>query len=304
MPEIINRNAMDNNQNLPDPAKAALNQIRSDLNRMGDQFKAILPANVPPEKFIRIVMNTVLEKPEFLRMDRQSLFSAALRCAADGLFPDGREAAMIAYGNQITYQAMVGGIYKKLRNSKEIANLFSDIVYDGDEFSIWTDENGKHLEHRPKLGLKRGKSDNAIAVYALVKMRNGEIDYEIVTKEEVENIRSKAKAPNSPAWRDFWGEMAKKTIIKRLAKRLPLSTDVQEFFKRDNEDNFDLKQNSTKNSESRRNEILNMAIAGQPMVEDFRQSSDDVSEAEIVSDKPAIVIKEKSTDPDAFDNFK
>lgn len=284
--------------------KNAVEEIRSDLNRMASEFIKVLPENVPPEKFIRLVMNAVLEKPDFLTCDRQSLLSAVSRCAADGLIPDGKEAALIPYGGIVTYQPMVGGVYKKIRNSREIANLFADIVYESDEFTFWTDENGKHMEHRPKLGLKRGKSDNAVAGYALAKMRNGEIDYEIVTKEEVEHIRSKAKAPNSPAWRDFWGEMAKKTIIKRLAKRLPTSAELQDFFDRDNEENFDFKQNAAKNSESRRSEILKMATAGQPTGEDVRLTSDDISDGEIVNDKAAIVIKEKPTDPDAFDNFK
>src|SRR5690606_18079652 len=47
------------------------------------------------------------------------------------------------------------------------------------------------------------------------------------TVEEIEAIRRAAPSANSPAWKNHFGEMAKKTVFRRLAKMLPLSTEAQ-----------------------------------------------------------------------------
>ena len=205
-----------------------MDHLKSDLTRMLPTFKMALPINVTPEKFLRILLNTVLMNPKFLECDRQSLFAAASKCAADGLFPDGREAAMIPYGREVQYQPMVGGIFKKIRNSGEIALLCADLVYLGDSFKYGSNsERGRYLDHQPELSA-RAANAKPIAVFGLSRTTDGEVDFEVMSFSEVEYTRSKSKAPNSPAWRDWWGEMAKKTVIKRFAKRLPMSADAQE----------------------------------------------------------------------------
>jgi len=52
---------------------------------------------------------------------------------------------------------------------------------------------------------------------------------------EIEKVRNISRAKNSSPWQEHWGEMAKKTVIRRLAKRLPMSTDLEEVIRRDDE---------------------------------------------------------------------
>src|SRR4051812_8607428 len=92
-------------------------------------FKMSLPENVNPEKFVRVILTAVQNTPTLMNCDRQTLFGSAMKCAQDGLLPDGREAAFIPYGASVQYQPMVGGINKKIRNSKEIAFICADVVY-------------------------------------------------------------------------------------------------------------------------------------------------------------------------------
>jgi recombination protein RecT len=213
--------------------------LRNDLTRMLPQFEMVLPDNVTPEKFLRVVLTTVLSNRNFLTCSRDSLFKASLQCAADGLIPDGKEAAMIPFGKEVTYLPMVQGIYKKARNSGEIAILCADLVYPSDVFKYGTDsDRGRFLEHTPDL-LKDRKISDVICVFALSKTKDGDVDFEVMTRQDIEFVRSKAKAPNSPAWSNWWGEMAKKVVVKRLAKRLPTSADVQNLIDRDNEE-YDL----------------------------------------------------------------
>ena len=44
------------------------------------------------------------------------------------------------------------------------------------------------------------------------------------------------KNAKGPAWTKSWGEMAKKTVIRRQSKRLPKSTDIEMVVKRIDDD--------------------------------------------------------------------
>src|SRR4029077_9162978 len=76
-----------------------INILRDDLHKMEGQFKYALPAHIPAERFIRVLMTAVQNNPKLLACNKQSFFNAAMRCAQDGLLPDGREAAIVPFGD-------------------------------------------------------------------------------------------------------------------------------------------------------------------------------------------------------------
>ena len=275
-------------------------QLKHDIVRAMPEIEMSLPENVTPKKFLRVLLNTVLNNPDFLKCTRVSLFSAASKCAADGLFPDNREAAMIPYKSVVQYQPMVGGILKKIRNSKEVPSLFAEVVYKDEHFVFGTSsEKGRYLDHIPNPGGSRGTSENAIACFAMSKLTDGTVDFEVMSKEEVEYIRSKSKANNSPAWREFWGEMAKKTLIKRLAKRLPMSADVEDLLDRDNED-FDFKNARNIEPNGPKESLAEKLKKGNQELDAIEFKDEDHTVVEI----PEEVVIKKPADPEAFENFK
>ena len=44
-----------------------------------------------------------------------------------------------------------------------------------------------------------------------------------------------SRAANDGPWVNWFDEMARKSVVRRLAKRLPISTDVEVMFEHDNE---------------------------------------------------------------------
>src|SRR4051812_44409364 len=94
-----------------------ITQFRSELVAMTPEFANALPSHIKPEKFQRVVMTVVQLQPDLLSGDRRSLFAACIKCAADGLIPDGREAALVKFGSAIQYMPMFTGIQKRVRNS-------------------------------------------------------------------------------------------------------------------------------------------------------------------------------------------
>jgi recombination protein RecT len=54
-----------------------------------------------------------------------------------------------------------------------------------------------------------------------------------MTKDEVDAIRKRSRSGSSGPWVTDYGEMAKKTSLRRLCKLLPLSPEVAEHIERD-----------------------------------------------------------------------
>lgn len=204
--------------------------IRQNLTAMAPEFKAALPAHVSVEKFSRVAMTAIQNNPALQNADRRSLFGAVVRLAQDGLLPDGREAALVMFGDKAQAMPMIAGVLKKIRQSGEVAKISAQVVYENDHFLVkyGFDEDVEH--NPPALDKPRGK---AIGAYATAVLKDGSRLLEVMSLEEIEQVRKVSRASGKGPWVTWWGEMARKTVMRRLSKRLPMSTDLDEVFARD-----------------------------------------------------------------------
>ena len=184
---------------------------------MQAQIKAALPDDVTIDKFTRVLLVALQNNPGLAEKDKISLYNSVVRCAADGLLPDGREAALVAYGDKVQYMPMVWGITKKLMQVG-IA-MSAECVYSNDDFEqALGDEAG--IRHKaPKLGQDRGE---LVGVYAIARdFKTGRVlDREVMDKEAVEVVRSVSRNKNGDLWTKWITEAYRKTSIRRLSKRL------------------------------------------------------------------------------------
>lgn len=203
--------------------------VRDQLDKMADQFKAALPAHIPVERFARVVMTAIQNNGDLIACDRRSLFNSAMKAAQDGLLPDGRDGAIVAYKGAAQWMPMIGGIRKKVRNSGEIATWDVHAVYASDLFEFELGDE-PFIRHKPAL-TDRGA---IIAVYSVATLKSGEKSRDVMSIEDVEKIRKKSRAQNGP-WADpvFYPEMAKKTVARRHSKVLPMSSDLDDLIRRD-----------------------------------------------------------------------
>lgn len=204
--------------------------IRQNLTQMAPELKAALPAHVSVEKFTRVAQTAIQNNPDLQGADRRSLFGAVVRLAQDGLLPDGREAAIVMFGNKAQAMPMIAGVLKKVRQSGEVAKVSAHVVHENDHF-VWKlgfDESVEHVP--PPLDQPRGK---AVGAYATAVLRDGSQLLEVMSLEEIEKVRSVSRAKGNGPWVSWWGEMARKTVMRRLSKRLPMSTDLEDAFDRD-----------------------------------------------------------------------
>ncbi|HLX18484.1 MAG TPA: RecT family recombinase [Bradyrhizobium sp.] len=200
-----------------------------------------LPPDVSPEHFRSVVMTAINMNPDLVSADRRTLLMSCIKCASDGLVPDGREAALVIYktkvkvpnGNGGTIERwvdavqlmpMVYGIRKRMRNSGEVASADAHVVYRHDRFRYALGDNA-FIEHEPAaLDVDPG---DIIGSYAIIKLNNGEVLRDVLRKSDIERARAQSKAKDGPMWRDHYGEAARKTALRRCAKSAPQSAAMQ-----------------------------------------------------------------------------
>lgn len=220
---------------------APMEAFRGTLTKMQPEFTAALPTQITPDKFIRTVMTAVGINPALLSTDRRTLLAACMRCAQDGLLPDGREAALVIFnsrdGKTCSYMPMYAGILKRARNSGDIASIAAHVVYENDQFEYELGDD-ERIVHKPMM---RGDRGSPFMAYAIAKTKDGAVYREVMSVQEIEKVRSSSRASQSGPWVQWWDEMAKKTVFRRLAKRLPSSADLDRVFESDN-DTFDFSQ--------------------------------------------------------------
>jgi recombination protein RecT len=217
-------------------------EFQVDMDSQKQALAAVLPDHLDVDRFIKVAMIAIQGNPELLNADRQSLFTSLQRCAGDGLVPDNREAALIEFNTKvkvngqdtfikkIQYMPMVDGVLKRARQSGEVSVITARAVHANDQFDYWVDEHGEHLLHRPVFS-ERGAM---ILVYAMAKMKSGNVIVEPMTIEEVDKVRAASKTGTYGPWKDWYERMALKSALHRLARRLPNSSEVMEMVDRDN----------------------------------------------------------------------
>src|SRR5690606_2786752 len=118
------------------------------------------------------------------------------------------------------------------RRSGQIVSIAAHEVYENDDFNLVYGVNDI-LEHRPLLKGNRGE---VMGFYAVAKMKDGGYEFEYMSREQVEQIRNESQGykqalkygkPQSHPWGAHFVEMGRKTVIRRLAKYLQLSIELQ-----------------------------------------------------------------------------
>lgn len=205
--------------------------LRSEMTRMAPEIAHALPPHIAPERFQRVVLTAIQSNPDLLEADRRSLWAACVKAAQDGLLPDGREGALVTFYDRrrgrhmAQWMPMVAGILKKVRNSGELVSITANVVYEGEHFRVVLGDE-ERIEHERDLDAV-GRRD-PVAVYAIATLKGGERVREVMTWQQVDDVRAISRAPERGPWSSWTEEMARKTVIRRLAKRLPMSSDREE----------------------------------------------------------------------------
>ncbi|MEO0002454.1 MAG: hypothetical protein RLZZ22_146 [Pseudomonadota bacterium] len=215
-------------------------QIAGLLKFKQAEIAKMLPKHLNAERLLKVAQIAATTTPALAKCDVASLVGAIGQCAQMGLEPntvlghaylvpfntkrkdaDGREKWVNSVQVIIGYK----GLIDLARRSGQIISIAAHEVCEADHFELVYGLDEK-LEHRPSLG-ERG---DVIGFYAVAKLKDGGHSFEFMSRLQVEKIQAAADAKNkfpSKVWKEHFVEMGRKTVIRRLAKYLPLSIEFQ-----------------------------------------------------------------------------
>lgn len=195
---------------------------------LSDQFKKQLALAVPKhlnaDRMARIAATEVRKNKALLNTEPTSFLGSVMQAAQLGLEPGSAlgQAYLVPYGNQC--QLIIGykGMIDLARRSGQVLSLNAYAVREGDDFNFQLGLK-PDIHHVPSLEADRIKKPITY-VYAVATLKGGGYQFEVMSRAEVEAVRAKAKSKN--IWNTYFEEMAKKTVIRRLFKYLPVSIEA------------------------------------------------------------------------------
>jgi recombination protein RecT len=186
---------------------------------------AVLPKHVTADRLLKVALSATSRTPELLACTPQSMLLAVMQSAELGLEVGGLLGDAYFVKFKDTCQLIIGyrGMIKLARQSGDLKSLEAHVVRDNDVFELEFGLDTK-LIHKPAMAGELGK---VVAAYAVARFKDGGHQVDVMTLAEIEAIRTRSKSGESGPWATDYAEMAKKTVVRRLCKYLPLSPELQ-----------------------------------------------------------------------------
>ncbi|WP_231642956.1 recombinase RecT [Ralstonia syzygii] len=213
-------------------------QIAYLLKTKQAEIAKMLPKHLHADRLLKVAQIAATTTPALAKCDVASLVGAIGQCAQMGLEPNTvlGHAYLVPFNTKRkdangaerwvnSVQVIIGykGLIDLARRSGQIVSIAAHEVCERDKFELVYGLDEK-LVHTPSLEERGG----IIGFYAVAKLKDGGHCFEFMSLKQVEQIMqgTQSKGKYGP-WKDNFTEMGRKTVIRRLAKYLPLSIEFQ-----------------------------------------------------------------------------
>jgi phage RecT family recombinase len=221
-----------------DPVQLFTAQLNERTDKLANWCRK---GEVDARALVRLAQLTVANEPK-LQDPRSwpSVFQSLIQAAQLGLEPNGflgdgwiipRWDGKKKY-NLATFQPGYKGLIKLVLRGGVVRRIRSFAVLEGDQFDVaFNPTTGAYdIEHRPSL-TKRGDVIGAFSVAHYGD--DSPPDIEFMDADSIDQAR-KCGFGDTPAWKAWPDQMARKTVIRRHANQLPLSPVARRGFALDN----------------------------------------------------------------------
>lgn len=224
--------------------KSNLNVIKDGLMSKGaiELFKSNLPnatgkhTEEMASRFAKMTYTAITQNTLLQQCNVASIVKAASQAASLDLDIDIRGLAyLVPYKNgktgQYEAQFQMGymGLIELAYRSGKVKAISAHCVYESEKGKVEISrENGQFTVKHPFTF--EAPSGRIVAVYASAEIEGIGSQTIVLRIDEIEKFRKLSKAPDSPAWKNHYEAMAKKTAIRQLAKFLPKSI-LEDFSK-------------------------------------------------------------------------
>ena len=210
--------------------KETAQAVSKQIAKNRDALLRSCPTGFNLDRMTRTLINAISTTPQLAKCSPASIFLSSIKAFTLGLEPNGAlsEGYLVPFWNskkgqnEAQFMPSYRGLQNLARRSGEISNIYSKAVYEKDIFEV---EEGteRKIIHKPDYTKNRGM---AVCYYAVFVLKTGEVDFEVMSIDEINAIRARSKSADTGPWVTDYDEMAKKTVMKRLLKRSPMSIEL------------------------------------------------------------------------------
>ena len=184
-----------------------------------ERISGALPADFNKQRFALNFVSLIQEDSKLQKYPKEVLATALVRSAQDNLDALNNEVYIHeGYGGKLAYTISYKGLKKMAieKSVKPISQIYSKLIKEGDVFDEEFVNGQAHIHFKSKFG----NTGPIIGVFSVCVFQDGTEIYEVMTKDEIDACKAQSK--NSQAWVKFYGEMAKKSCVRRLCKQITL----------------------------------------------------------------------------------
>ena len=166
------------------------------------------------------VTQIVSKNKDLQRCTSQSIGISLLDAAFSGLSlsPSLGHAYLIPYGSTCSFTPGYKGLLHLVYRAGTVKDVQALLVYQGDEFTVWTDDAGRHIKHVEK----HTQGANVVAAYCIANFTNGGRNIEVMSGTELAAVEEQALKIGGMVWKGPWkGQMQRKAVIRRAAAYWP-----------------------------------------------------------------------------------
>lgn len=212
-----------------------------------EKIRALLPPTMSFDRFSRLTVSLLNRNPqlaEAARGDPVSFFMCLNDCALIGVYPDpvtGKAYLIPRWNSKKQRQEvtlLVG--YKGLRSialrSPDIVDIWTGVVRNGDVFKLVRAPR-QEITHE----IAPEETGEIIGYYSCAALKSGLTSFEWMTVADIEKVKAQAmdklkdwQKEQSP-WKTWESEMARKTVLRRHFKNLPIRDEDQEAIEREHD---------------------------------------------------------------------
>lgn len=208
--------------------KNYLISVYDGLNSKLEMQAEALPKDFNKQRFVQNCM-TVLQdtKADYSKCEPASVVRTLMKGAFLGLDFFNGECYAIPYGSSVSFQTDYKGEVKlcKRYSSVPIKDIYAKVVREGDFFEEYIENGNQTINFKPK----QFNDGEIIGAFAVCLYKDGSMIYDTMSKAEIESTRKNySKMAQGQAWTKSYGEMCKKTVLRRLCKLIDLNFDYAE----------------------------------------------------------------------------
>ncbi len=214
------------------------------VDRLAPALIDVSAGQIDPARLSRLVLNAGMKNPLLFECTAKSVAAGLMTAAALGIEPNtplqhcslvpfknselSEEASIEAKRQVFVYEAQFIMGYKGFiylaSETNSVTSVTCHAVYEGEEYEITAGTPTDTIVHKPNPKALHDDKDYGKlipVVYAVLHVPKGPPVVQWMFREQIELIRTRDRARKA-SWRTDYGQMAKKTVIKRAMQLIPM----------------------------------------------------------------------------------